>query len=584
MDEHHISASDVKSKLAACFSYIEFQRRYEAKELLQVSRARVYFMLTCFMVGFGLVSFRLCDVAVFSTERFRYRGIAHTEQTALERANIVDRNGVLLAVNLPTASIYAHPQKIANPIEAAHKIVEIFPEMNEKELIKDFSSEKRFVWVKRNVTPKEQYAINHLGIPGIQFEHEQTRVYPYGNLFSHLIGFTGVDGEGLAGIEKTYDDVLRGSEEKEPQALQLSIDVRVQDILREEMLKTVIDFKAVGASGIVLDVSNGEVVGMVSLPDFDPHNPGHGNPDHLFNRSTMALYEMGSIFKTISLALALDSKKIKMKDTFDVSEPLRIARYKISDYHRKTEPQTVPEIFMYSSNIGTGKIALEVGALQQQKFLKDIGLMEHMQVEVPERAHPLFPKEQRWGDVSTVTISYGHGIAVTPLHFAQAVAPVVNGGIYYPATILKRPDQALEGKRVLKEESSNLMRKLLRLTVKYGTGKRANVAGYIVGGKTGTGNKPDKGGYNRNSRTSSFISAFPMHKPRYVVLMLLDEPKGNESTRGFATAGLTAAPAVGRMIKRIAPILNVPPANAEEIDAHDLWLEFKKPTNKAREL
>lgn len=567
------------SSVLSWLSHIEFQQRYAPDELVHLSKTRSYFMLCCFLGGFALVGFRLLDVAVFSSEQFRYRHFVRGPEKDIERANILDRNGELLAVNLPTASIYAHPKMLTDPADTAKRIAKILPDINEKHLLEDFKSDRRFVWIKRNVTPKEEYAINHLGIPGVQFEHEQTRVYPYGHLLSHIVGFTNIDGEGIAGLEKSFDEQLRGDAGEGAKPLQITIDVRVQNVLCEELNQTIKEFRASGGSGIVLDANNGELLAMVSLPDFDPHNPGHAKAEQLFNSSTVSLYEMGSTFKTISMALALDSKKVKLKDRYDVSEPLRIARYKITDYHRKKEPQSVPEIFMYSSNIGTGKIALEVGAFQQRKFLKEIGLLDYSELEIPERAHPLYPKEARWGDVSTVTISYGHGIAVTPLHFAQAVAPVVNGGLYYPATLLKRSpsDDPYEPKRVLRKEASQIMRKLLRLTVKHGTGRRANVRGYVVGGKTGTANKPDKGGYSKDSRTSSFVSAFPMHDPRYVILLLLDNPKGNAATNGLATAGLTVAPAVGRVIKRIAPLLNVAPADMEKLDANDLWIDFKKP-------
>jgi cell division protein FtsI (penicillin-binding protein 3) len=544
---------------------------------MEVNPLRLQAIMASFAIGFLILAVRLFDVTFFQDHKNISTASSITYNTNMKRPEIVDRNGVLLAVNLTTASLYANPKIIIDPKEAATKLFEIFPDLDYKQLLEELHSTKSFIWIKRNLTPKEQFAVNSLGIPGLFFENSEKRFYTQGPLLSHILGFVGMDGKGLAGIEKYYDDnLIKNKDINLNEQVKLSIDVRIQSIVSEELMQAIEEFKAIGAIGIVLDAKNGEIVSSVSLPAFDPHNPGSATHDQLFNRFSLGLYEPGSTFKTFTMAMALDAGTITLKDVYNVDSPIKSARFKITDYHGKGGHLSIPEIFMYSSNIGTAKISLDLGKKKQQQFLKDFGLLDELTIEIPEKARPLYPSEKRWSDLSTMTISYGHGIAVTPLHIARAAAAMLNGGNLYNATFLKQSDDfKTKSTQVIKSETSSLMQKLYRLVVEYGTGKKANVDGYIVGGKTGTADKAAKGGYNRNSRLSSFIAAFPIHDPKYVVLVMIDEPKGNQSTGGYATAGMTAAPTSGRIISRIGPLLGLETFDeSDPVIKQHLWLDY----------
>jgi cell division protein FtsI (penicillin-binding protein 3) len=490
-----------------------------------------------------------------------------------KRADIYDRNGTLLAVDLTTYSVYANPQIVLDPKEAASKLAKSLG-LDHNKLLKDFTSNKKFIWIKRNLTPKEHYAVNSLGIPGVFFEQGYKRVYPHSNLFAHVLGYVGLDGKGLAGIEQYFQEHLTvAGKNKEPQNLNLSLDLRLQHILHDELQASVDEFSAVGAAGVIADVNNGEIIAMVSLPDFDPHNLTGATQDALFNRISMFSQEMGSSFKTITMAMALDSKKVRFNDSFDVSDPIKVANFRLRDYHRREGALSVPEIFMFSSNIGTAKMAMEVGSKSQREFLQKLGLLDVLNIEIPERAAPQFPPVERWGSLSTMTISYGHGIAVTPLHMARAYAALVNGGNLMDLTLIK--DKQSKTQKIISKETSEQVAKLLRLVVTSGTGRKAAVPGYVVGGKTGSADKPAKGGYNRKAIISSFVSIFPANDPKYVVLTIMDEPKGTKKTAGFKTGGWTAAPAVGRIIARAAPILGVKPVDEkDEKIIKKMWINF----------
>jgi cell division protein FtsI (penicillin-binding protein 3) len=531
---------------------------------IDTSQNRLHVVVIMFGLAFTILSLRVLSIAVMPEDHITKRVAASSDSTTLmvHRGNILDRNDTLLAVNLSTASLYANPKIILDPKEAADKLHRVFPELKYNQLLTDLSSSKNFIWIKRNLTPKEQYEVNNLGIPGLMFEKAEKRVYPHGTLLSHVLGFVGIDGKGLAGIEQYFDKELIGDPESGklyPSSVQLSIDVRIQNILYEELDSAVQEFKAIGAVGVVADVKNGEILGSVSLPSFDPNTVSQANSEQMFNRFSLALNEPGSTAKTFTIAMALDNNITKLSDTYDVSSPIQAARFRIHDFKSKGDVLSVPEIFMYSSNIGTAKIGLQLGKNKQKHFLKSLGLMDPLSIELPEKASPMYPSDARWSDISTMTISYGHGIAVTPLHVVQAMIPIVNGGTFTPLTYVKRDSSAPVGHRVFKQSTSEQMRKLLRLTVERGSGKKANVEGYLVGGKTGTAEKIKKGGgYAKNNRVSSFIASFPIHDPKYIILVVLDEPKGNQSTGGWATAGVTAAPTTGKITSRIATLLGIP--------------------------
>jgi cell division protein FtsI (penicillin-binding protein 3) len=528
-----------------------------ASRQTEINPIRLHTITAAFLVGFTIIIFRLFDVALFGHNN-NVSQAANIVYNPLHRNDILDRNGVLLATNLATASLYSNPKLISDPKEVVHKLLQIFPELNPKQLLTELSSQKSFVWIKRNLTPKEQYNVNNLGIPGLQFEKGEQRIYPHGNLLSHVLGFVGVDGKGLVGIEKYFDKELSSSDPSQaPTQLVLSIDSRVQNIVSEELGNAIKEFRAIGGVGVVADANNGEIIAAVSKPDFDPHNPTSASQEQLFNRFSLGLYEPGSTFKTYTIAMALDSNTVNLHDSYNIDSPIQMSRFNIGDYHAKGGWRSIPEIFMYSSNIGVAKIALLLGKQKQKQFLQAFGLLEPIEIELPEKGKPQYPSDSRWGDLSTVTLSYGHGITVTALHMVRATAAMVNGGNLLKLTLVKQADSNISASKVIQLTTSEQMRKLLRLVVSHGTGKKANVEGYIVGGKTGTAHKNKNGTYSQNSRLSSFISAFPINDPKYVVYIMLDEPKGTQATGGYATAGMTAAPVAGEVISRIAALYGI---------------------------
>ncbi len=546
-----------------------------AATMIEMSHMRLVVVFIGFALCFLTLSVRLFAVSVLTPESHSSNSRRTSSQAEANRQEIIDRNGNILAINLATASLYANPKVVLDAKEAAQKLHKALPELKYDKLLTQLSSEKTFVWVKRNLTPKEQYTVNALGIPGLYFEREERRIYPQGRLLSHVLGYVGMDAKGLSGIEKTFDDTLRDVKNPDNGPLQLSIDLRVQSVLHEELLSHMTTFKAKGAAGIVMDARNGEIVGMVSLPDFDPHHPGKADNDSKFNRNTLGVYEMGSTFKTFTIATALDSGVTSMRSSYDTDKPIRVGRFAIRDFHPEGGWLTVPEIMMYSSNIGSAKIALEIGANVQQHYMRELGLLNPPNIELPEKGLPIYPA--KWREVNTMTISYGHGIAVTPIQVAQALAPVVNGGTLYTPTLLKRdPKEPLIGKTVLSERTSSQMRELLRLVVEKGTGGKGSAVGYMVGGKTGTAEKINATGrYNQKSLLSSFVSAFPINNPKYVVFVMLDEPVGNKSTGGYATGGMVAAPIARNVISRIGPMLGIMPVDEKDPELRrSFWVDI----------
>jgi cell division protein FtsI (penicillin-binding protein 3) len=532
----------------------------------ETSRKRLIVIWVVFAVCFFIISLRVLDLSFENAEKIASNDIEdEASQQVYRRSDIVDRNGVILATSLVTASLYANPKVMLDKPQALQKLSSALADVDKADLRAKLDGDKSFVWIKRNLTPSEQYKVNALGIPGVYFRDEEKRIYPHKNLFAHTLGFVNIDGHGIAGVEKQFDSYLlkKASDANyADEPLALSVDVRVQNVVREALLDSITNYKAKGGSGIVMDVTTGEIIAMVSLPDFDPNQPTASKPDELFNRATYGTYEMGSVFKTFTMAMAMNSNKIQMKDTYDVATPIKIGGFTIHDYHPKASTLTIPEIFMYSSNIGSAKIALDVGVQTQKDFLKKIGLLSELPLELPEKSSPQIP--QTWSKITSMTVAYGHGIAVTPMHIASATSSLVNGGLLYPVTLLKKDGTEIYGQRVVNTKTSDNIRKLLRFVVQYGTGGKANVASYMVGGKTGSADKVVAGGYNRGAIISSFVGAFPMNKPKYIVFAMLDEPVGNKSTGGFATGGMIAAPVVNKIISRVGPILNVMPVDENQ--------------------
>jgi cell division protein FtsI (penicillin-binding protein 3) len=538
-----------------------------AKQAMETGRTRLVVAGALFAVCFAILAARLVDLTLVqggeeaSETRAENQLALIDRQPAPYRAPIVDRNGVLLAMNLHTASVYADPRKILNSRDAATRLARELPELSQADLQQKFTSGKSFVWIKRNLTPKQEYAVNALGIPGILFENEERRVYPQGPLAAHVLGYTNVDNKGMAGIEEFFNDRLRDPA-RTSQPLRLSIDVRVQHALRDELSQTMQTFQSLGAAGLVMDVHTGELLAMVSLPDFDPTQAGEATDDERFNRVTLGVYEMGSVFKTFTMAMGLDSGVVGLNGGYDATDPIHVARFTISDDHPQRRWLSVPEIFEYSSNIGAAKMALDVGTSGQQAFLEKFGMLRKSSIELPEVGAPLVPRH--WANIETMTIAFGHGLSVSPLQVASGVTAIVNGGMLVPPTLVQREsDQPLPSRRVISARTSDEMRRLLRLVVEGGTGKFAEAPGYLVGGKTGTAEKVLNGNYRLHANLSSFVAAFPINDPRYVVLAVVDEPHGTKETHGFVTAGWTAAPAVSRVITRIAPILGVAPVDED---------------------
>jgi len=532
-------------------------------------KIRLVLVIVGFLLVFSVLSIKLIFVAsvnLITTSKFLGRD-------DMFRRDIVDRYGNLLAVNLPIASLYAKPKKIVDSEILAQKLVQVFPELEKRKILELLNINKNFVWIKRDISPKQQEDIYNLGIPGLEFEREQKRIYTYGNLLSHVVGYVGRDMEGLAGIEKFFDKMLTTQDEDNYSGnsnLQLSIDVRVQNILAEEIDKTLKKFHAKGAAGIVVDPNNGEIIAMVSKPDFDPHYPGNALGDQLFNMVTQGVYEMGSGMKALTLAIGLDTGIVNMNDAYDLSY-MKVGKFKVKDYHPVKGWHSIGQIFLHSSNIGVSQIMLEIGKNNLRNYLKKLKLLEKIEIELPERARPLFPPYSRWSDLSLVTMSYGYAISESPAHFIQAMMPLVNGGFLYPLTLLKRKENtAIVGEKIFKETTSKYMRQLMRLVVKEGTGKKAEVNGYYIGGKTGTAEKVIGGKYYKDKRISSFFGIMPATNPKYIIYIIFDEPQGIKETYNFAGGGWTAAPTVGAVLERIAVLYGMNKLDETDSDVQEL--------------
>lgn len=503
---------------------------------------------------FLIIGLRLLWIMVLSQSHTRTPSSPALTQL-VKRADIIDRNGSILATNLITFSLFANPKHISNPQDLSRKLVRIFPDLSENDLYKKLTARSPFVWIKRNLTPKQKLMVQYLGQVGLDFQKEQKRIYPHETLMAHVVGYTNVDNQGLSGIERHFDTQLKGNNTP----LQLSIDLRVQHILREALLSGMEKHSAKKGSGIVMDVNTSEIIGMVSLPDFDPHHPK--TSEAIFNTNTLGVYEMGSLFKIFTFAMALDYKTVSLQDGFDTSRPLYIGKFRVKDFHAKNRWLSIPEIFMYSSNIGTVKMALKVGAERQKKFFEKIGFLKPLKIEVGENGIPMAPRGT-WKDIQVATISYGYGLAISPIHLANGIAALVNGGVLRQPTLLKKsgPD---EYTRIISAATSEKLRRLMHLVVKEGSGHRGNAAGYLVGGKTGSANKKDddgKGYVAHGKHRSSFIGAFPITNPKYLVFIMLDEPKNSREV-GVATGGAVSAPIAKEVIEKSAPLLGVLPVD-----------------------
>lgn len=534
---------------------------------LDKSAARVTVVACCFGVLFTVIGGRLVKLGV-KPEQTAFRREAATMISAA-RPDIIDRNGEVLATDVRTVSVFAEPRKIVDKDEAVELLSAVLPDIDARDLRARMNKRRGFIWVKREITPRQQAEVFRLGIPGLGFMPENKRVYPNGPAAAHVLGFANIDNQGIAGIEKYIDGQglqdLNGAgfapSAADLRPVQLSLDLRVQHIMRDELVKAMEKFKAKAAAGALMDVTTGEIIALVSLPDFDPNNPVDALDKDRINRINVGVYEMGSTFKALTTAMALDSGRFTINSQLDARAALRSGRFSIGDYHATHRVLTVPEVFIHSSNIGTAKMALGLGVEAHKAFLRRMGQLDRLTTELPENAQPLVPA--RWGELNTITISFGHGIAVAPLQALMAVGSLVNGGVLLPPTFIKRSEaEALAvGRRVLKPETSEALRYVLRLNAvhPHGSASGAAIAGFFVGGKTGTAEKVIHGRYSKTKNLTTFTAVYPMDKPKYVFVTILDEPQPAEGTYGFTTAGWNASPTTGNIIQRVAPLLGVPP-------------------------
>jgi cell division protein FtsI (penicillin-binding protein 3) len=490
-----------------------------------------------------------------------------SEAISAARPELVDRNGEVLATDIKVMSVFAEPRRIIDKDEATELITAVLPDVNANELREKLGSRKGFVWIKRGVTPAQQREIFRLGLPGVGFQPENKRVYPNGPLGAHVLGLTNSDNNGIAGIEKYLDgqglsDLHDAGFNLAPENLKpvaLSLDMRATHALRDELAHGMDRFKAKAAAAAIMEVNTGEVIAEASLPDFDPNNPKDALNNNNINRLTVGVYEMGSTFKALTLAMALDAGKVNLNSRIDARGALYWGRGAIHDYHAQNRVLTVPEVFTYSSNVGTARMALMIGVPGHKAFLRKMGQTDRMRTELPESAEPLVPRN--WSEVSTMTIAFGHGLAVAPLQAMMAVSALVNGGYLITPTFLKRPlDFKKENApRVIKPETSEELRYIMRLNAEVGTARKADIPGYYVGGKTGTAEKVIGGHYSKTKLFTTFMAIVPADKPRYLFLAIYDEPQGLPEDGHYATAAYNAGYTTGRLIERVTPLLGLPP-------------------------
>ena len=529
------------------------------------ARARVGLAIVAFAIVYCVIAVRLVMFAAVSDSRVAHR-VVSGDAIATARPDILDRNGEVLATDVRVPSLYAEPRRLIDVDEAVELLTADLPDLDATELRERLSSRRGFVWLKRDITSEQQREIYHQGLPGIGFLNENKRDYPNGAEVSHLLGHVNIDNQGIAGIEKWLDNQglaalhMAGlATDRLQTPVQLALDLRVQHALRDELVKARDKFKAIAAAGVVLNVRTGEIVAMVSEPDFDPNNPRKALDPTRINRLTTGVFEMGSTFKAFTVAMALDSGKVTLKSMFDAHNPLHYGKFDIHDFEPMQRSLTVPEIFTYSSNIGAARIAMAMGVDAHKAFLRKLGQLDRLRTELPESAEPILPK--RWSELNTITIAFGHGLSVAPLQAVMGIAALMNGGILIPPTFMKRTEaeaQAL-GKRVIKPETSTLMRYLMRLNVEKGTASKADIAGYYIGGKTGTADKVVFGRYSKTRVLTDFMAVLPADQPRYVLMIMLDEPKALPETHGFTTSGWNAVPTGGAVVARIAPLLGIEP-------------------------
>lgn len=529
------------------------------------AKARLGLAILAFSLVYLIIAARLLLYGIAPESHVARRAI-NSDAVATARPDILDRNGNVLATDVLTPSLFAEPRRIIDADEASELLVAVMPDLANTDYRERLASKRGFVWLKRDISAKQQREVYKLGVPGVGFLNETKRTYPKSAEVSHVLGYVNIDNQGSAGIEKWLDsnglaDLHRAgfASDRNQAPIELSLDLRVQHAVRDELIWARDKFKAQAAAGIVMDVRTGEIIAMVSVPDYDPNNPHDAVDPTRINRLTKGTYEMGSTFKAITLAMGLDSGKVKLSSTFDARMPLRFGKFDIHDFHAQNRVLSVPEIFTYSSNIGAARVALAIGVEGHKAFLKKLGQLDRLQTELPESAKPIVPRH--WGELNTITIAFGHGLSVAPLQAVMGVAALVNGGHLMPPTFLKRTqEEALAvSQQVIKPDTSVMMRYLMRLNAEKGSATKVDVKGYYVGGKTGTAEKAINGRYAKNRLLTDFMAILPSDNPRYLVMVMLDEPQPLPETHGYATAAWNAGPATAHIITRVAPMLGLEP-------------------------
>ena len=524
------------------------------------SKFRKIKLLICsvmLIMSFTIIGYRTISLASINKNNVSNKVYAEIENESIPkslRGNIYDRNNKILATTINTLSLNVNPQEILNIDQTIAKLIKIFPQLEEKVLYKKLNSNKKFINLLKEISPREYVRLLNAGIEGLKIETKNKRIYPNNTLAAHILGATDIDGNGIAGIEKKFDSQLQDGSN-----VTLSIHSGVQHITRTLLLDQIKKFKAEGGAGIIMNAKNGEVFSIVSLPDYNANNYNSILNYKLFNKATKGIYELGSTLKLITAAIAFDSNLINENDVFDVSKPLKVSSRIINDFHPLNYAINIPEVIVHSSNIGSAKIAEKFGSSTQLKYLKSLGLLSILSLEIPELGKPQVLIDKKV--LSTMTISYGHGISITPMHLASATATIVNSGAKVNPTLIKGKTEK-KNEVIISNKTSLKMKSIMRLVVsnKYGTAKKAEAPGYLIGGKTGTAEKiKPSGGYSKKENIVAFTGAFPMNDPEFIITIMIDNPKGQKFSFGHRTAGWVVAPIVKKLVTRVAPILGVNP-------------------------
>ena len=526
--------------------------RPEPAKSRQIARGRLRLLTVPAALCFVTIAAQATNLSVFTEDVRKTRS---ADVSNAERGAILDRRGRLVASTVPVMVLHADPKKLLDPAEAAAQLAPLLPKKTEEQIYHLLKRKTRYVELDRKITPKRHADILQLGLPGISITPSTTRLYPQGREAAHLVGAVDIDGKGIAGIELSQDDLLRAGK-----PVHLSIDLGIQAIVRRTLAGQIEQFEALGGVGLMMDMKTGELLSMVSLPDFDPNHLMASTDDARFHQAAKGVFEMGSIFKILNTAIALETGAVRPEDTIDVRKPMRIGRFTINDYHPLQRDLNISEILVHSSNIGSAQMVERVGPETQKAYMDRLGLLQPTNLEIPENARPIVP--QNWGRLASITIAYGHGLSVSPVQAAAAISAAAGTGDLIAPTLLKRePGQTAERVRIFSKETTKAVRSMMRLVVshKSGTGNFAEAPGYLVGGKTGTAEKIINKGYNKKSNRVSFIGTFPAHDPAYLIFIMVDEPKGQKESYGYATAGWVAAPAIKKIVEQTAPLLGIEP-------------------------